>query len=94
MFRNDYAFSIAAHMLNGFTDSDYLIKELPITALLMSWEKDDIYKINGMNDITLYSEKGEKGNYILTRLKNQDVHIMNKWAINRHADKLIEIYNV
>ncbi len=88
MFRNDYAFSIAMHMINGFRDnSDYV--KLPITGLLMSWDKEDIYKINNINDITLYS--GNKNH--LVRLKNQDVHIMNKWAINRHADKLIKVYS-
>lgn len=92
MFRNDYAFSIAMHMLGGFTDNDADVNELPITGLLMSWDTNDIYEINGINDITLYVEKADKGTYMLARLKDQDVHIMNKWAINRHADKLIELY--
>ena len=92
MFRNDYAFSIAIHMLNGFSDTNSAINELPITCLLMSWDTHDIHAIHGINDITLYAEKEIKGSYILTRLKDQDVHIMNKWAINRHADRLIELY--
>ncbi len=93
MFRNDNAFSIAIHMLNGFTDGNALIKELPITGLLMSWDTDDIYKVNGPNDITVYAEKPAKGTYLLARIKGQDIHIMNKWAINRNADRLIELYN-
>lgn len=93
MFRNDNAFSIAIHTLNGFTGTDTLIKELPITGLLMSWDVDDVYKVNGVNDITIYAEGTEKGKYLLARIKNQDIHIINKWAINRNADKLIELYN-
>lgn len=93
MFRNDNAFSIAVHMLNGFTDSNTIIKELPITGLLMSWDVDDVYKVNEINDITVYTEKPAKGTYLLARIKNQDIHIMNKWAINRNADRLIELYN-
>lgn len=92
MFRNDNAFSIAVHMLNGFTSENTIIKELPITGLLMSWDVDDIYKVNGVNDITVYAEKPEKGTYLLARLKNQDIHIMNKWAINRNSEKLINLY--
>ena len=93
MFRNDYAFSIAVHTLNGFSDSGLLINELPIPGLLMSWDTHDIYDINNLNEITLYAEKKEaKGEYILVRLKNTDVHIMNKWSINRHATKLISLY--
>jgi len=93
MFRNDNAFSIAVHMLNGFTDSNTIIKELPITGLLMSWDTDDVYKVNGINDITVYAEKPIKSTYLLARLKNQDMHVMNKWAINRVSDRLIELYN-
>ena len=92
MFRNDHAFSIAAHMLNGFTNDSTIIKELPIMGLLMSWDVDDIYKVNGINDITIYTEKPTKSTYLLCRIKEQDIHIMNKWAINRISDKLIELY--
>lgn len=90
MFRNDNAFSIAVHMLNGFTNNEDLIKELPITGLLMSWDTDDIYTMNGINDITMYSEG--KSSPILARIKNQDIHIMNKWAINRYSNNIIELY--
>ncbi len=92
MYRNDNAFSIAVHMLNGFSEGN-TVSELPISGLLMSWDTDDIYKVNDINDITLYAEKlKEKGVFLLTRIKNTDVHVMNKWAINRVSDKLIELY--
>ena len=93
MFRNDIAFSIAVHMLNGYSSDEPIIHELPVPGLIMSWDTNDIHSINGINDITLFSEKlNQTGEYILARIKNTDVHIMNKWAINRHADKLISIY--
>jgi hypothetical protein len=91
MFRNDNAFSIAIHTLNGFREDNPVIPELPIPGLLMSWDTGDIFKVNGINDITVFAEKADKG-YMLCRLKNTDIHIMNKWAINRHSDKLIELY--
>lgn len=94
MFRNDNAFSIAIHTLNGFSDAnESVVGKLPITGLLMSWDTDDIYSIPGVNDIILYTERpGNKGNYLLSRLKNQDVHIMNKWSISRNASRIIELY--
>lgn len=92
MFRNDHAASIAVHMLNGYADSG-AIKELPINGLLMCWDTDDIHSLPGVNDIVVYTEKkNQKGNYLLARFKNTDIHIMNKWAINRHAKKLISLY--
>lgn len=92
MFRNDYAFSIAIHILNGFSNSE-LIKQLPIPALYKSFDNDDIVEVNGKNDITLLLEKPKcTGDYILTRFKDLDVHIMNKWAVLRNFDQLKEIY--
>jgi len=93
MFRNDNAFSIAVHTLNGYSGTEKIITELPIPALVMSWDTNDIQRVNDVNDITVYAEiLAQKGTYILTRFKNTDIHIMNKWAINRHADRLIELY--
>lgn len=92
MFRNDNAFSIAVHIMNGFSENLIKDLQLPTCGLIMSWDTHDIYNINGINDISLYVEKEGSGDYLLTRLKNQDVHIMNKWAINRHANRLIELY--
>jgi hypothetical protein len=92
MFRNDNAFSIAIHTLNGFTDNHSTINELPISGLLMAWDTGDIYKVNGLNDITVYCEKEIKGTYTLARIKDQDIHIMNKWALGRASNKLIEFY--
>jgi hypothetical protein len=92
MFRNDNAFSIAIHTLNGFSDLNSNVFQLPITGLLMAWDTGDIYSLNGINDITVYCEKEVKGTYSLARLKNQDIHIMNKWAVGRISNKLIEMY--
>jgi len=92
LYRNDHAFSVAIHMLNGFNDFESIITELPILGLLMSWDVNDIHSVK-LNDIILYVERSEsKGNYILSRIKDTDVHIMNKWAINRHSDELIKLY--
>ena len=93
MFRNDYAFSIAVHMLNGFSETNISIPQLPIGSMIMSFDVDDICKVNGINDITFLIEKPkENGVYLLVRCKDTDVHAMNKWAINRNSNKLIELY--
>ena len=92
LFRNDFAFSIAVHMMNGFNETG-LIKELPIAAIYKSFDHDDIISINGINDITLLLEKETKYvEFLPTRWHNIDIHIMNKYAIVRHADALVELY--
>lgn len=93
MYRNDNAFSIAIHTLNGFVQSNSVVDKLPIPALLMAWDTHDIHSIPKINDIVLYCENpGSPGNYMLSRIKNTDIHIMNKWAINRFSDRIIELY--
>jgi hypothetical protein len=94
MYRNDHAFSIAIHMLNGFVETNSMISELPITGLMMAWDTCDIHDVTAINDITIYAEKDKAGLYTLSRLKEQDIHIINKWSISRVSDKLIELYNV
>jgi hypothetical protein len=92
MFRNDYAFSIALHTLNGFANV-LPNPQLPVTSLVKSFDTDDFHSVNGINDITLLTEKpGYTGEYTLTRIKDIDVHIMNKWSILRHYDSLIQAY--
>lgn len=93
MFRNDNSFSIAIHTLNGYIDSNLVVGKLPITGLMMAWDTHDIHSVPGINDIIIYCERNNSpGTYMLSRIKKQDIHIMNKWAINRHADRLIELY--
>jgi len=91
LYRNDYAFSIAAHMMGNF--SSEAIPPLPERTMYMSYDWDDIYKVNGINDITLYLELDKQiKNFNLCRWKGLDLHLMNKWALQRHADDLLEIY--
>lgn len=93
MYRNDNAFSIAIHTMNGFSESNAVVDKLPIPGLLMSWDSQDIHSIPGLNDIVVYCDNpSASGTYNLARIKNTDIHIMNKWAINRFADKLIQLY--
>ena len=88
LYRNDYSFSIAAHMVGGFVDK--AIPQLP-TTLYKSFDTDDIHSADGLNSIIMYLEKpDEPANFILTKWKDMDLHVMNKWAINRVSDKLMD----
>jgi len=88
LYRNDYSFSIAAHMIEGFVDK--AIPQLP-TTLYKSFDTDDIHSADGLNSIIMYLERpDEPGNFILTKWKDIDLHVMNKWAINRVSKELID----
>ena len=93
LYRNDYSFSVAAHVMNGFKSEAQ--EQLPIEKMYKTFDWDDIHKVNGVNDVTMYLEKPKaNADFQLSRWKDVDLHIMNKWALQRQADKLLEIYNV
>ena len=88
LYRNDYSFSIAAHMMSGFVDKG--IPQLP-TTLYKSFDTDDIHSAVDKNTIVMYLEKPRSpGDFMLTKWQGIDLHIMNKWAINRVSEELLE----
>lgn len=88
LYRNDYSFSIAAHIMSGFVDKG--IPQLP-TTLYKTFDTDDIHKAVDDSTLVLYLEKPRSpGDFILTKWSGVDLHVMNKWAINRVSDELIK----
>ena len=88
LYRNDFAFSMALHILNGSVAFD--VPSLPINYLNNSFDLDDIYRVNSHNDIIMYCADAENvSSHILSRFKDMDLHIMNKKAIGRFIDDLL-----
>jgi hypothetical protein len=86
LYRNDYSFSIAAHMMSGFTDKG--IPQLPFP-LYKTFDLDDIYQATGVNSIVMFLEKANcPGDFVMCHWRDLDLHVMNKWAINRIASDL------
>jgi hypothetical protein len=80
-FRNDYAFSIAIHMMNGFKQGDFA-NRLPgkmfytlDTDILIN-QKDNRYQF-------LLQNNSASGGYLPALLSNVDIHIMNKYSLLR-----------
>lgn len=80
VFRNDFAFSIAAHIMNGYTDNQF-VKKMPGT-LYYTTDRDELVKINDDEFIFLL-EKENQSEYFLSKIKSKTVHIMNKYSLNR-----------
>lgn len=91
LYRNDYIFSMAMHIMNGFNETD--INSFPIKSITTMDQVDDIVEVN--KDSILFLSNDTKQNWIntLVNLKNTDVHILNKRAFIRHSDKLIELFS-
>jgi hypothetical protein len=81
MFRNDFAFSIAIHIMNGKTDGDFAI-ELPGT---MNFIEDRDILIDMKNDSMkfLIQKQDHLGEYIPAKVTGIDVHVMNKDSLTR-----------
>jgi len=88
LFRTDYAVSIAVHILNGHRQGN-LIHELPGKVMRFSEQIDDIADFKEINDMILVCpDPKELWKNIASRVKNENVHVMNKMAILRHYPKI------
>lgn len=82
-FRNDIAFSIANHILNGFVESN---NYLP--APLFFKDTDTIVDVHEGN-VVINIVDGPKN--ILLPVKDYDIHVLNKKNILENYDRLMEL---
>ena len=91
IYRTDFAVSIATHILNGFIENT-LVKPLPDNPMKYVEPKDDIESVL-IDGVRFLSHKpDEEWLHMLVVSKNENLHIMNKRAIDRNWDKLMELY--
>ena len=92
LYRNDFTFSIAIHMLNGF-GSQETIPSLPVPKLLTSFDCDELIEVPARNEfLFLVNDTSERWRFRATRVSGMNVHVMNKFSIIRHADRFLELY--
>lgn len=86
MYRNDIAFSIAKHILDGFETA----KSYNLPPIKTITDKDIFIDRNKNGDlIFLVSDLFNEEFYPCT-IKNEDIHIMNKQSVTKNADKFME----
>jgi hypothetical protein len=91
LYRNDYAFSIAVHMLSGFTNCDD-IATLPYPKLFTSFDRDELIDVPADDDLVFLLNRVEPWRFTVTRTIGVSVHAMNKYALVRQAGKLLDRY--
>lgn len=85
-YRNDIAFSIALHVLNGFSSKGS--KFLPTIKTIL----DTDILIDVTNEGLIFVLKDQLGqNQTACRVSNQDIHVMNKQNLLRLENKLLII---
>ena len=91
LFRTDYCVSIAVHILTGMVGQKDMFGNFDDTPLINMSQKDDIIEtINDNEWIFISHDPKEEWKNILVRSSNQDVHVMNKRALGRIKDKVME----
>ena len=81
-YRNDITAAIASHVINGYTDG--WIKPLPIRQI-NSYAPENIIDIN-KGSVTINTGT------IPVRLKDTNVHLLNKIEIENNYDRFMELY--
>lgn len=85
-YRNDYSFSIAIHIMNGYSTGDFA-KPMP-GVLYYTTDKSVLWSLDDDSMLLLLEKEGHKGEYMPLRIKNANVHVMNKFSLNRCIDEI------
>lgn len=83
-FRNDYAFSIALHIMNGYQSGDFA-KPMPGT-LYFATDKSILWQINQEELLFLLEKPKYAGEYTPLSVNSSTVHVLNKFSLNRCID--------
>lgn len=87
-YRNDISFSIAKHILNGFTSND-MYKLPDVTSII---DKDILFDVKDDGRlICMIDNPLDSGSYRAMSVKGVDIHVMNKQSIIRNYDKLMSL---
>jgi hypothetical protein len=84
-YRNDIAFSVAKHIIEGFVTT----QSQTLPPILTAQDKDLIAAVH-KSGLTMLIRDTLSSNMILGKFSNRDIHVMNKQAIVRSAADLLE----
>ena len=84
LYRNDFAFSIAIHIMNGKMEGDFATS-LP-GSMFFTKDTDILHSIDGSTAKFLLEKKDHLGEYIASKVTDLDVHVMNKMSLSRVID--------
>ena len=82
MFRNDFAFSIAAHIMQGFQPGNEIVKPLPGKHFFTT-DKDILWKMKEDYMMFLVEKKDHLGEYTPISTQGLNIHVMNKFSLER-----------
>lgn len=81
-FRNDIAYSIAIHIMNGCTNGDFA-KDLP-GKLYYTMDRDILIDVKDSSMKFLVERINSNSQYLPLKVDNLDIHVMNKYSLQRN----------
>jgi hypothetical protein len=89
LYRNDFAFSIAIHAMNGYQDGTWA-HDLP-GKLYYTIDKDILLEHTDTEMKFLIEKEKYRGEYTVMKTKGINVHVMNKFSINRLLNEELNV---
>lgn len=83
-FRNDFAFSIAIHIMNGKTNGEF-VTPLPGSMTYIQ-DRDLLIEMKDTSMKFLVEKQNYLGEYLAAKTTGIDVHVMNKMSLSRIID--------
>lgn len=87
-YRNDFSFSIAAHMLNGEIENGIAVRDLPVGELPTIYEPGYLAKALDTNTMVFAVPNGDK--FLPVRMR-QNVHCMSKMSILEVSGEILSL---
>lgn len=84
VFRNDFVFSIAIHIMNGLVHNKFA-HPMP-GKLFYTTDRDLLVNVNNDEFTLLIEKKKSYGKYFPLKIKGSSLHVMNKFSLNRIID--------
>ena len=86
-FRNDIAFSVAKHILDGFSTE----VQITLPPLLTALDKDILVSVDTSGKLTFLVTPNLDSEFCAATIRDTDLHIMNKQSIIRNAESLLTL---
>lgn len=92
LFRNDYAFSIAIHILNGLFEQSNFVVSLPEQTILTALDTDQFFGITDEKKMHFFSQdKHETWKFLGVTTNGLNIHCMNKLSLLNNIDAIKEV---
>ena len=91
LFRTDYCVSVATHLMNGMMPGE-VINNFNVPMINME-QKDELFKVKDDYWYFLSNNREENWKDIAVKMSDTDMHLMNKRAIMRNFDSIMENQN-